>query len=69
LPFTQACIIGGGSHRDIFIECVRTIILDTPTSALLETWIHEAKDERKRNALISDWWESLDDEDDEDEGQ
>jgi hypothetical protein len=45
------------SHRELFIECVRTILPDTPTSAPLKTWIHEAKDEIKWNALISDWWE------------
>jgi hypothetical protein len=44
---------------------VRTILPDTPTSAPLKTWIHEAQDEGKCNALISDWWESLDEEDDE----
>jgi hypothetical protein len=27
------------SHRDIFIEYVRTILLDTPTHAPLKTWI------------------------------
>jgi cell shape-determining protein MreC len=35
----------------------------------LKTWINEEKYESKWNALISDWLESLDDEDDEDEGQ
>jgi hypothetical protein len=48
---------------------VRTILPDTPTSAPLKTWIHEAKYESKWNALISYWWESLEDEDDEDEDQ
>jgi hypothetical protein len=48
---------------------VRTILLDTPTSAPLKTWIHKAKDESKWNALIHDWWESLEDEDDQDEDQ
>jgi hypothetical protein len=50
------------------MECVRIILPDTPTSAPLKTWIHEAKDESKWNALISEWWESLD-EDDENEDQ
>jgi hypothetical protein len=57
------------SHRYIFIECMRTILPDTPTSAPLKTCIHEAKDERKCNALIRDWWESIDYEDDEGEDQ
>jgi hypothetical protein len=58
------------SHRDLFIECVRTILPDTPTSAPLKTWIKEAKDESKWNALISDWWESLvDDEDQQTESE
>jgi hypothetical protein len=35
----------------------------------LKAWIHEAKDESTWNALISDWWESLDDEADEHEDQ
>jgi hypothetical protein len=35
----------------------------------LKTWIHEAKDESKWNTLMSDWRESLDDEDDENEDQ
>jgi hypothetical protein len=35
----------------------------------LKTLIHEAKDGSKWNARISDWRESLDDEDDEDEDQ
>jgi hypothetical protein len=38
---------------------VRTILPDNPTSAPLKTWIHEAQYEIKWNALISDWWESL----------
>jgi hypothetical protein len=46
---------------------VRTILPGTPSSAPLKTWIHKAKYETKCNALISDWWESLEDEDDEDE--
>jgi hypothetical protein len=48
--------VGGrqNSHRDLFIECVRSILPDTPTSAPLKTWIHEAKDESKWNARISD---------------
>jgi hypothetical protein len=45
------------SHRDLFIECVRTILPDTPASAPLKTWIQEAKDESKWNALIIYWWE------------
>jgi hypothetical protein len=56
----------GGQHKShtyIFIECVRSILLDNPSSAPLKTWIHEAQDEHKWNALISYWWESLDDED------
>jgi hypothetical protein len=55
------------SHRDLFIECVRTILRDIPTSAPLKSWIQEAKYESKWNALISDWWESLEHEDDDDE--
>jgi hypothetical protein len=57
------------SRRDLFFECVRTILPNTPTSAPLKTWIHEAQDEGKLNALISDWWESLDEEDDEEENR
>jgi hypothetical protein len=41
---------------------MRTILPDIPISAPLKTWIHEAHYEGKLNALISDWWESLDDE-------
>jgi hypothetical protein len=52
LPFTQACRGGQKSHRDLFIECVRNILSDAPTSAALKTWIHEAQDEGKLNALI-----------------
>jgi hypothetical protein len=43
---------------------VRTILPDTPTNAPLKTWIHEAQDEAKWNALISEWWKSLPDEED-----
>jgi hypothetical protein len=57
------------SHMDLFIECVRTNLPDTPTRAPLKTWTHDAKYERKWSALISDWREALDDGDDEDEDQ
>jgi hypothetical protein len=52
------------SHRDLFIERVRTILPNTPTSAPLKTWFQQAKDESKLNALRSDWWESLEDDKD-----
>jgi hypothetical protein len=60
------------SRRDLFIECARTILPDTPTSVPLKKWTQEAKNERKSNGLICDWWESLEDEyddDDDDEDQ
>jgi ribosomal 50S subunit-associated protein YjgA (DUF615 family) len=41
------------SHRDLFIECVRTALPYPPKSAPLKTWIHEAQHEGKRNAIIS----------------
>jgi hypothetical protein len=52
--------IGGHqkSYRYLFIECVRTILPDTPTSAPLKTWIHEVHDRGKLNALVRDGWES-----------
>jgi hypothetical protein len=68
-PFTQACRGTTKSHRIFFIECVRTILPDTPASAPLKTWIHEAKDESKWNAFIIYWWELHNNEDDEDEDQ
>jgi hypothetical protein len=67
MPFTKACRGTTKSHIDLFIEHVRIILPDTPTSAPLKTWIQEAKDENRWNALISDWWESLEDEDDDDD--
>jgi uncharacterized membrane protein len=42
------------------IHCL--MVPNTPTDAPLKTWIHEAQDEGKWNALISDRLESLDDE-------
>jgi hypothetical protein len=69
LSFTQACRGTTKSHRGLFIEYVRTVLLDTPKSAPLKTWIHEAQDESKWNALISEWLESLYEEDDEDKDQ
>jgi hypothetical protein len=57
------------SHKYLFIECARTIIPDTSTSAPLKAWIHEAQYGDKWNALISDWWESHDEEDDKEENQ
>jgi hypothetical protein len=42
------------SHRDLFIECVRTILSDTPSNAPLKTWIHEAKNQSKWNAHEDD---------------
>jgi hypothetical protein len=55
------------SHRYLFHRISENLFyrIYTPTSAPLKTtWIHKAKDESKWNALPSDWWESLDDEDD-----
>jgi hypothetical protein len=59
-PYLQSPMHVGGqhkSHRDLSIECVRTILPDTPTSAPFKRWIYEAQYEIKLNALISNFWE------------
>jgi hypothetical protein len=38
-------------------------------SAPFKTWIQEAKDENKWNALLMDWWELLEDKEEDDEYQ